>query len=57
MLVAQLVTHALGRHHPPAHADVHRFYYEKYDMPEKGIWRWNGGEGTKLLTECKRLVH
>ena len=33
--------------------DVHRFYYEKYDTPEKGIWRWNGGEGTKLLTECK----
>jgi len=35
--------------------DVHRFYYEKYDTPEKGIWRWNGGEGTKLLTECKKI--
>jgi len=40
---------------PDRMKDVHRFYYEKYDMPEKGIWRWNGGEGTKLLTECKRI--
>ena len=38
---------------PDRMKDVHRFYYEKYDTPEKGIWRWNGGEGTKLLTECK----
>ena len=38
---------------PDRMKDVHRFYYEKYDTPEKGIWRWNGGEGTKLLTECR----
>jgi len=40
---------------PDRMKDVHRFYYEKYDTPEKGIWRWNGGEGTKLLTECKKI--
>ena len=40
---------------PDRMKDVHRFYYDKYDIPEKGIWRWNGGEGTKLLTECKRI--
>ena len=38
---------------PDRMKDVHRFYYKKYDTPEKGIWRWNGGEGTKLFTECK----
>ena len=40
---------------PDRMKDVHRFYYEKFDTPEKGIWRWNGGEGTKLLTECKKI--
>ena len=32
--------------------DVHTFYYTGR---EKGLWRWNGGEGTKLLTECRRI--
>jgi len=40
---------------PDRMKDVHRFYYEKYDTPDKGIWRWNGGEGTKLLTECRKI--
>ena len=40
---------------PDRMKDVHRFYYDKYDIPEKGIWRWNGGEGTKLLPEGKRI--
>uniref|UniRef100_A0A7S3EV24 Nucleotide-diphospho-sugar transferase domain-containing protein n=1 Tax=Haptolina ericina TaxID=156174 RepID=A0A7S3EV24_9EUKA len=32
--------------------DVFAFYFKGV---EKGIWRWNGGEGSKLLTECKKL--
>ena len=30
--------------------DLHRYYYEDEN---KGIFRWNGGEGTILGTQCK----
>jgi len=32
--------------------DVFAFYFEGR---ESGIWRWNGGEGSKLMTECKKI--
>ena len=31
-------------------ADLHAYYYEN---DNKGIFRWNGGEGTVLGTQCK----
>ena len=37
---------------PDRMRDVHKFYYEG---DQKSIWRWNGGEGTKLWSECKGI--
>ena len=31
--------------------DLHAFYY---DGEKKGIWKWNGGEGSRLEAECKQ---
>ena len=33
--------------------DLHAFYYRN---ESRGIWKWNGGEGSRLESECKRLV-
>ena len=35
---------------PQRMEDLHRYYYEDEN---KGIFRWNGGEGTILGTQCK----
>ena len=33
--------------------DLHAFYYHK---EPHGIHKWNGGEGSKLGTECKAIA-
>ena len=32
--------------------DAYAFYFHG---AEEGLWKWNGGEGSKLLSECKRF--
>merc|ERR1711920_203517 len=38
---------------PQRMVDLHAFYYEK---EPHGIHKWNGGEGSKLGSECKAIA-
>ena len=38
---------------PQRMVDLHAYYY-KGDT--KGIWKWNGGEGSRLESSCKRAI-
>jgi arabinosyltransferase len=38
---------------PQRMVDLHGFYYTN---DSKGIWKWNGGEGSRLETTCKKAV-
>jgi len=38
---------------PQRMVDLHAFYYKN---DTEGIWKWNGGEGSRLEAKCKRLM-
>jgi hypothetical protein len=44
---------------PQRMVDLHAFYYLHDDQKgsRAGIWKWNGGEGSRLQSECRAAMH
>ena len=44
---------------PNRMVDLHAWYHggDAVKGMKAGIWKWNGGEGSRLLAECKAAVH